>query len=268
MIWKPDENTLVCIAFQRCLWRKCFPPSKGVGGKGVDKGQGKKGQQSPCFKERAADTLIISNSFFWYPGDQHRIYSFSCTWHSRYGDGCQSPFGWRRGVSEGKDAGTKPNSNPLKTISSLWFLSKASYFSQSPRPETKNHPGALSLVPSHMWWRWPSCPASTTGLHSVFPGLLGRPSRGQMLWPPVRPAACSAPPGVLLGPDPRVWEHSALMPKPRSETVRAAPWWLTLEQGIQQTVKTLNVPPPVFLCLYPNYRTLGPQTSLSSPVSL
>lgn len=137
--------TLVCIAFQKCLWRKCFPPSKGVGGGGVDKGQVQKDQQSPGFKARAADALIISNSFFWYPGDRHRIYSFSCTWHSRCGDGCQSPFGWRRGVSEGKDAGTKPNSNPLQTISSLWFLSMAPYFSQSPRPETKNHPGALSL---------------------------------------------------------------------------------------------------------------------------
>lgn len=49
--------------------------ARGWGEGGVDKGQVQKDQQSPCFTERASDSLITSG----YPGDQHRIYSFLCT---------------------------------------------------------------------------------------------------------------------------------------------------------------------------------------------
>ena len=79
--------------FFRDIFERKLPSKQGgqgVCGGDVDKGQVPKDQQSPCFKEMAADSLIISG----YLGDRPRIYSFPCTWHSSTcGGGCQGPFG-------------------------------------------------------------------------------------------------------------------------------------------------------------------------------
>lgn len=265
MIWKPDKDILVCIAFQRCLWSKCFPPSKGVG-YGVP------------IKERCRRINIHCVS----KGGLQSHWFFLGILGTSPGFIHSYAPGILLGVVVGARALSDEDEVQVRVKMRAWNLTQIlckpfPHFNfcewhlislSHPDLKPQSHPGALSLIPFHMqWWR-SRCPASTTSCTTSSLISLVAPAEARLLWPPVQPASGSAPPADLLGLDPSCLQAQCTYVSAPLGNCACRPLVTNSRTMYSTTVKTLNLPPPVLLFLDPNYRTLGPQTSLSSLASL
>lgn len=123
-----------------------------------------KDQQSPCFKERAADSLIISG----YPGDRPRIYSFLHTWDSfTCGGGCLSPFRWRWGEREINMSVQNPTQALCKSLPHFNFC-EWHQISFNPPGLKPQEPDVLHLQ----------------SVAQSFLASLAAPAGARLLWPP------------------------------------------------------------------------------------